>query len=267
MPRFRKMRAFLAPTKRWVEPGIQLNARLAAGWSALAHRLLLYWQWGIAPQPEHFDHHIDLHYAWQARRESFWVERGVFASLCLDGGDVLELCCGDGFDTRNFYSRRARRILACDFDPRAIATARMKNRATNVEYVLADIRTSMPTGHFGTVIWNNAIEHFTPAEIDDVLRNVKERMAPRAVLSGSAVVQMSPNALGRYHEYEFADKQDLLGLFQRHFKHVRVFETKYRLRHNLYFWASDGVVPFDPEWSSQVSTLNLNGRDELAKHS
>ncbi|SRR5258708_54238 len=255
MPKLRRTRAFLAPTKRWIEPGVQLNARLASEWSAFAHRLLLYWQWGIAPQPEHFDHHIDLHYAWKATRKSFWVERGVFSSLALNGAEVLELCCGDGFDTRNFYSLRSRRVLACDFDPKAIATARRKNQAANVEYVEADIRTAMPLGQFGTVIWNNAIEHFTPAEVDGVLRQVKVRMASDAVLSASAVVHTGAGELGRYHEYEFADKQDLMRVFARHFKNVRVFETMHPPRHNLYVWASDGVVPFDPNWPSQVSTL------------
>src|SRR5258708_39023616 len=116
------------------------------------------------------------------------------------------------------------------------------------------MRTAMRQGKFGTGIWNNSIEHFTPAEVDGVLHQVKDRMAPDAVLSASAVVHTGAGKLGRYHEYEFADKQDLMRVFARHFKNVRVFETMHPPRHNLYVWASDTLVPFDPEWPSQVST-------------
>jgi SAM-dependent methyltransferase len=141
-------------------------------------------QWGIPPQPEHFDHHIDLFYQWLATRNSLWLERGVFGSLVLRGGDLLELACGDGFSARNFYSLRSRRIVACDFDPTAIATAKKKNAAPNVEYVLADIRTSMPNGKFDNIVWDAAIEHFTPNEIEQLLANIVSRLTTDGILSG-----------------------------------------------------------------------------------
>src|SRR5207247_277134 len=128
--------------------------------------------------PEHFDHYIDLYYQWRASRNAMWVERGVFGSLALTGGDVLELACGDGFNAKHFYSARGRRMVACDFDPKAIRTARRKNSAPNVEFILADIRSDMPRGTFDNVVWDAAIEHFTPSEIDLVLGEIKQRMAP-----------------------------------------------------------------------------------------
>ncbi len=211
-------------------------------------------QWGKPPSPEHFDHHIDLFYQWMATRNPLWVERGVFGSLALRGRDVLELACGDGFNARNFYSLRSRRVVACDFDPQAIKTATTKNSAPNVEYLLADIRTDMPAGTFDNVVWDAAIEHFTPAEIDAILTNIKSRLTAGGILSGYTIVERPDGTKSlSHHEYEFKNKQDLLRFLAPHFKRVTVFETVYPARHNLYFWASDGMIPFDPQWPSAVS--------------
>src|SRR5438128_2307573 len=78
-----------------------LEASIAGAWAAASHERLMHSQWAAAPQPENFDHHIDLFYKWLATRNPLWVERGVFGSLVLRGGDVLELACGDGFNARN----------------------------------------------------------------------------------------------------------------------------------------------------------------------
>ena len=47
------------------------------------------------------------------------------------------------------------------------------------------------------------------------------------------------------HEYELKAKNTSYACFIPYFKNVtRVCETNYPERHNLYFWASDGVLPF-----------------------
>jgi SAM-dependent methyltransferase len=242
--------ALLTPFKPWLEAITRGEARLAARWAAAAHHRLLRVQWGLAPQPEHFDHRIDLYYQWPVLRSSFWLERGVFGGLALrPGGSLLELACGDGFNARYFYSLRCSRVVACDFDPQAIATARRANAAPNVTHVLADIRTDMPAGRFDNVVWDTAIEHFTPEEIDQVLRAVRTRLVPLGVLVGSTLVarEDGQKALS-HHEYEFKGKEDLRRVLAPHFANVMVFETPHPDRRNLYFWASDGVLPFSPQW-------------------
>ena len=177
----------------------------------------------------------------------------------MKGGDVLELACGDGFNARNFYSLRSRRIVACDFDQRAIWTAMRFNTAPNVEYVVADIRTEMPEGQFDNVVWDAAIEHFTPSEIDSIMRDIKVRLTSDGVLSGYTIVERADHSKSlSHHEYEFTSKKDLLGFLSPHFKNVTVFETVYPDRHNLYFWASDDFVPFGVDWPAAVhSTLGV----------
>jgi len=229
------------------------EAALAARWASGAHRRHMWAQWSLGSNPEFFDHHQDLYYQWTVTRNSLWVERGVFGSLALKGGNVLELACGDGFNAKNFYSLRSRKIIACDFDPEALALARRKNAAPNVTYVLADIRHAMPEGRFENIVWDAAIEHFTPDEIAKIMVDIKSRLTPDGTLSGYTLVEKEDGSHHLHqHEYEFHDMEDLARFLRPHFKNVRVFETLYPDRHNLYFWASDGVVPFDSGWKAQI---------------
>jgi SAM-dependent methyltransferase len=231
-----------------------IEAVISRAWVSGAHRRLMWAQWCLGTNPEFFDHHIDLYYQWTETRNSMWVERGAFGSLALKGGDVLEIACGDGFNSKNFYSLRSKNVIACDFDPDAIATAKRNNAAPNVTHLLADIRTAMPQGTFDNVVWDAAIEHFTPDEIAKIMADIKARLTPDGILSGYTLVEKEDGSHHLHqHEYEFRDMEDLARFLRPHFKNVRVFETVYPDRHNLYFWASDGVVPFDPDWSHQVS--------------
>jgi SAM-dependent methyltransferase len=242
-----------AAVKPLVERAFAAEARTASWWASKAHERLMEVQWGFPPQPEHFDHHIDLFYQWLKTRNSLWVERGVFGSFVLRGGDLLELCCGDGFGARNFYSLRSRRVVSCDFDPAALKTAKAKNSAPNIEYLLADIRTSMPEGKFENIIWDAAIEHFTEAEMLQIFDNIKLRLLPGGILSGYTLVEQPGGKSLSHHEYEFKSKEDLLRLIKPHFANVKIFETIYPERHNLYFWASDGPLPFGDGWPHTIS--------------
>ncbi len=206
-------------------------------------------QWGIPPVPESFDHRIDLFYQWEAVRNPQWVERGVYGALALRGGNVLELCCGDGFNARNFYSLTSKHVVACDFDPKILRVARRKNPAPNISYRLADIRLQMPEGQYENIVWDAAIEHFTEKEIEHIMRSIKSRLTRDGILSGFTVTERPDGKMQLiHHEYEFKNKEDLLRFFTPHFANVLVFETEYPGRHNLYFWASDSAIPFGNGW-------------------
>jgi SAM-dependent methyltransferase len=217
---------------------------------AKAYKKLFWVTWGISGNPEFFDHHIDLFYYWQESKNSLWVERGVFGNLAIKrGGKILELACGDGFNSRNFYSYLANSVLAVDFDKNAIKTAKKKNATKNVEYILADIRSNMPIGSFDNIVWDAAIEHFTESEIEKIMEEVKKRLEEKkGILSGYTIVERREGKMLSQHEYEFKNMADLKRFFTPHFKNVIVFETIFPERHNLYFWASDGVIPFSEDW-------------------
>jgi SAM-dependent methyltransferase len=212
--------------------------------SAFTHFVQFVAQWGFAPRPEWFDHYLDQHWQFSAKNNGLWVERGVFSRLVMKpNATVLEICCGDGFNARHFYSSKARSIIALDFDKDAIPHAKRYNRTPNINYVLQDIRQGLPSGLFDNIIWDAAIEHFTEAEIDQILHQIVERLGPDGILSGYTLTEAAggkkSNAL---HEYEFKDREDLRRFFTPHFKFVRVWETIYPTRHNLYFVASQTSI-------------------------
>ena len=251
----KKIVRFLLKSAIIFQPIVKLECFLSRKWASAAHRRLMILQWGLGSNPEHFDHHIDLYYQWLKTRNSLWLERGVFGSLALRGGACLELACGDGFNARNFYSHRSERVVACDFDPEAIKTATRKNHAANIQFILADIRSQMPGGEaeFENIVWDAAIEHFTEHEIDKILSDLKWRLAEGGVLSGYTIVEKEDGSKHIHQsEYEFKNKEDLYRFFEPHFKHIVVFETIYPSRHNLYFWASDSVLPFREDWPHWV---------------
>ncbi len=239
--------------KKILEKLFYFESSIAAYWVSKSHKRLYQVQWGLYPQPEFFDHHIDLYWHWGFSGNSLWVERGVFGGLALKGNNLLELSCGDGFNAKHFYSLRSKKVIACDFDEVPLKVARSKNSAPNIEYVLADIRTNMPDGVFENITWDAAIEHFTEDEISKLMIDIKSRLTKDGILSGYTLTEaddgIKSNSL---HEYEFKDMADLKRFFEPHFKNVKVFETIYPSRHNLYFWASNGALPFDNDWKHAI---------------
>jgi ribosomal protein L11 methylase PrmA len=239
--------------KRIAETVMEIECLIAKAWSFASHKRLFAAQWLLSPTPEWFDHSMDLYYQWSKTNNSLWVERGVFGGLALKGERLLELSCGDGFNAKHFYSHRSKEVVACDFDPLALRTANLKNNASNIKYVLADIRTQMPDGKYENIVWDAAIEHFTPDEIISIMSNLKSRLTDDGVLSGHTLVEKSDGSKHIHqHEYEFKDMEDLKRFISPYFENVKVFETIYPSRHNLYFWASDSLIPFDTNWPQCV---------------
>ncbi len=214
--------------------------------------------------PEWFDHYLDLYYQWPTKNESLFLERGIFNLLAIkNNGNILELCCGDGFNAKFFYSKMANKIISVDFDKSAIEHAKLYNSVSNIEYKLCDIRHDLPEGSFDNIIWDGAIEHFTEDEIVQIMNNLKSRLTKDGVLCGHTIVESVNGKSLPQHEYEFKSKEDLLRFLDPYFKNVRVFETVYPERHNLYFWASDSIIPFDKNWKHQV-TRSSNQEQQIS---
>ena len=168
---------------------------------------------------------------------------------------VLDLCCGDGFNSYHFYSLRASSVTAIDFDPEAIRWAKRNYKSPNLEFYLGDIRTDIPAGPFDNIVWNAAVEHFTEIEINSLMKKIKSVLTRDGTLSGYTIIE--PKHIGKHphqHEYEFHDKEDLCRFLAPWFKHVHIFETVFPARTNLYFYATDGLLPFENEHSLYASS-------------
>jgi SAM-dependent methyltransferase len=222
-----------------------------------AHKLKMQLDWDIPQSPEWMNHFQDYYYQLPQKKLTFFLERGILARLAIKdrSGNVLELCCGDGFNTKYFYSPYCARIIALDFDEKAIAHAKKYNSDTTIVYQLADIRSEIPQGNFETVIWDAAIEHFTEIETKEIIGTIKTRLTRGGVLAGYTLVESDSGKSLHQHEREFRSKEDLFALLNDFFRHVVVLETKPAERHNLYFFASDSKgIPFQKEWTSLIST-------------
>ena len=238
-------------------PYLKVWNGIARKLAAHGHKLQFEVEWRQDPNPEWFDHFIHQYWQWHAHRNPMSWERGIFGTLAMKPGcRVLDLCCGGGFFAYHFYSGRAASVLSVDFDPVAIAHAQKNFRAGNLEFRVADIRTEMPDGSFDNIVWDAAIEHFTPEETTAILENISARLTPDGVLSGYTLVEKSTGKSLVHHEYEFKSKEELAGILHTRFPNVLVFENisadALEERHNLYFFASNAAVPFSPGWPNAV---------------
>jgi SAM-dependent methyltransferase len=210
--------------------------------------------WGTHPVPEFTDHMLNQYFLWPEHKRTFWLEGAVMSSVAMrQGGRYLELCCGSGFYSDMFYAAIARELVAVDFDPRAIELARRQHARDNVRYEVVDIRERLPDGPFDGVIWDGAIEHFSTPEIASIMLGIKQRLVPGGLFSGYTIAESGDAGMQHPdHEQEFRDAAGLAALLQPHFKHVLAFDSVHRTidppRINLFFYASDDVLPFGPDW-------------------
>ena len=244
--------------RKWnLVPAVKAFNRMMRYLVGFGHKLQFEAEWTVHPTPEWYDHLIFQYWLWPMSRNPMSWERSIFSMLPMKNGcRVLDLCCGGGFFAHHFYSGRASKVISVDFDPEAIAHAKTNFQAPNVEYRCADIRSDMPEGAFDNIVWDAAIEHFTLEETGKIMQDIKRRLGPAGVLSGYTLVEKATGKSLSHHEYEFKSKEELAGILKRSFANVLVFENishdQFEERHNLYLYASDAQLPFDPGWASMV---------------
>jgi phospholipid N-methyltransferase len=239
--------AVLSGAHRFLVPPVRaFNARLRA-LTAFSHHFQYRVEGFLRPSAEWFDHEIDVHWQWVARQRSMFLERGVLNTLAMrPGAEILELCCGDGFNTHRFYAGRGSRILAVDYNPSALRHARRYHNRANIEYRKCDLRSEFPDGSFDNIIWDSAIHHFSKPEATAILTSANARLRPAGILSGYTVIE--PHSEYAFTRTPFSSPDELADLLGGVFTHVAVRETPDALRRNLYFFASDTreALPFAP---------------------
>ena len=239
---------------------LAINRGLRAA-AAAGHRLQYLLQWHIARrQPGWFDHFINQ-YCWHASRDSSPWDRGILGLLAMKPGcRILDLCCGDGFYPYHFYSGRAARILAVDYDPEAIRFAKRNFRAANLEFRCADIRTQLPDEIFDNVSWDAGIDYFALPDTNLILAGIKRRLTPQGILSGVSPKLQKGQIAHPDQRNEFTSAEELGALLRGFFKNVAVLELagsgRPGSRVALIFYASDGPVPLDAD---ALTYLRLGG--------
>jgi len=218
-----------------------------------AHNLKLVCDLQIPPYSVYVDQYVNQFFLMSAFKRSWWVEGPAFCGLAIEQGTrVLELGCGTGYYTDVFYSPFASEIVAIDIDPRAVETARRMHQAKNIQYEVMDFRQRLPAGPFDVVVWTPTIFAYTPEEIDGMMPRLREVMGKNGRLCGFTCVeveQAGPKIL--WH-----DMRSLAERLKRYFANVLAFKRVHATirppRHELFFFASDGMLPFDAEWPNSV---------------
>lgn len=216
--------------------------------SGQLHRFQMALQWKMGDNPEYFDHFIDLHYQLTHKLQAFPFQRGVWSLFAFpqDTRFVLDIACGDGFFTKQFYASTGASVVAIDFDPQAIKFASRYNSHERISYVVGDVRNGLPDGSFDVITLDAALEHFTEEEIQKLMSEIKDKLAKDGVLSGYTIKASETGHKHLHqHEYEPHSKEDLARFFEPYFSKVQVFETTSEERTNYFFHATDGVLPLD----------------------
>jgi hypothetical protein len=90
------------------------------------------------------------------------------------------------------------------------------------------------------------------------MSRIKAVLSPSGTLSGYTIIELEGGVKHLHqHEYEFHNKEDLARFLTPHFKNVHVFQTVFPSRTNLYFYATDGRLPFN-----QISSLNYSANQD-----
>ncbi len=242
-----------APSFRDLYAAVERLAEVSRLVAYNAHNLKLLCDLQISPTSLYTDHYLNQFFLMSVFKRSWWVEGPAFCGLAIEPGSrILELGCGTGYYTDVFFSPFASEIVAIDIDPRAIETARRSHQAKNIRYQVMDFRKTLPEGIFDVVVWTPTIFAYTPDEVHTLMARLREVMSQNATLCGFTCIEAVEGGPGvLWH-----DLKSLAERLKRYFKNVRAFErvhpTVQPPRHELYFFASEGPLPFDAEWPHSV---------------
>jgi SAM-dependent methyltransferase len=220
------------------EPALRVALKYVHGW-------FRWYRWSFyrrSADREWFDHRINL-YRWSADQDdTFWLERGVYASeLLTPGARVLDLCCGDGFYAYHFYAVRAESVDAVDRDAAAIERARRQYGHPRLAYHVADVVADpFPSASYDVISWDAAVEHFADDARDAVLSKCADALGATGVLCGhTPLVDESEKLVDNpFHAHDYSAASELVEQLELHFPHVATFVTEHPTRRNVYFRAS-----------------------------
>jgi SAM-dependent methyltransferase len=248
---------------------IEELAKISRDISYNAHSLKAFCDFQIPPATVFTDHYINQFFLLSALKRTWWIEGAVFCGLAIKPGSrILELGCGTGYYSDIFFSPFASEVVAIDIDQRAIETARRFHQATNIRYEVMDFTKTLPDGPFDLVAWSPTIAAYTVQDVHELMTRLREIMSKDALLYGWTAVETDRSG----PEILWYDMKSLAKRLQAYFNNVRAFERVHTTvqppRHELYFYASDGLLPFDSGWPHNVrlSTCSLSAAAQKTGH-
>jgi SAM-dependent methyltransferase len=151
--------------------------------------------------------------------------RYEFASRYVKKKEVIEFGCAFGYGSFILAKKRAKSVLAVDFNEKAILYAKKNFKHKNISYVLSKIETLNYNKRFDTAIAFELIEHLQKP-------NVLLNLVRRSLKKGGYLIVSTPNrALSSYdgnkpsNPYHIKEyyPHEFKSLLKRYFNQVEMF--------------------------------------------
>jgi ubiquinone/menaquinone biosynthesis C-methylase UbiE len=192
--------------------------------------------------PEYFDQRIQF-----LNQETYCADHFIVASakmleaIPLDGV-VLDLCCGNGYQPWAFWSKRASKVVAVDYDKNAIKQAKNIHKKANIEYVEANIlEYDFGIDKYNTVMMRGAIEHFSVANQIVICKNIAKALKLTGCFCGDTPLNPKNNSkLLTHHENEWSTPQEAEAVLKAAFSNVQTMVMPSRDRTTIY-WTCKGI--------------------------
>lgn len=268
IPFIRKIITYFYP---FFFPILHLISNFTIKINTFVHYLLMKMDWAKIPQTEWMDHDQDTYFQFNYNGSFFHFERGIiprmlvskiffekkdFDSLKIEKKiNILDLCSGDSYISQKFFFDSSNRVVSLDLDKKALlrGVARLKREKflnQNHNFFQCDIekedlenflKKKNSDCKFDLVLFNAAIEHFKPEQLDHIFNSAKKVMKTRSIFFTYTIVEdeNKQNYLPEHHEMFFKGSKNLSEVLSNYFVNTRAYENLVNKRHNIYCVASD----------------------------
>lgn len=189
------------------------------------------WQYADLASYEHrFDYMRGL-------KNFYWLERGILGMRFLPhGAKVLDLGCGDGIYSGIFYSTRASKVDAVDYDPKIISLAHKYYKRSNVTFRQADIiKMDFLKKEYDAIYLFAVIEHFTIEEGKNLIKNIAGALSEDGFFMGSTPLFSEIGGHNIEHQHEFSTEDELKSFLVPFFDEVEIWVSAWPERNECYF--------------------------------
>lgn len=271
IPYIRKIITIFYP---FLFPILQFIALTSLKITIFFYFLLMKIDWGKIPRPEWMDHDQDTFFQFNYNGSFYHFERGIiprmlvskiffekkdFESLKIEKKiNILDLCSGDSYISQKFFFDSSNIVVSLDLDKKALlrGAARLKREKflnQNHNFFQCDIekedledflKKKNSDCKFDLVLFNAAIEHFKPEQLDHIFNSAKKVMRTRSIFFTYTIVEdeNKKNYLPEHHENFFLCKEHLKKIVYKYFKFTKVYESLFNGRHNIYCIGSDQKI-------------------------
>jgi ubiquinone/menaquinone biosynthesis C-methylase UbiE len=268
IPYIRKIISILYP---FLFPILEFIAVIFLKITTFFYSVLMGMDWGKIPRTEWMDHDQDTFFQYNFNGAFFHFERGLiprmlvskiffqrkdFESLSIEKNiNILDLCSGDSYISQKFFFDSSKKVVSIDLDQKALqrGKARLKREKflnQNHSFFQCDIekedlqdffKRNNIDCDFDLVLFNAAIEHFKPEQLDHIFNSVKKVMKSESIFFTYTIVEdeNKQNYLPDHHEMFFKGSKNLSEVVGKYFANTKTYENLVNKRHNIYCIASN----------------------------